>query len=65
MAGFVGDTSKWSPSVGKSPAPTTVLAGERAVSLEDKLKKRKRYQTAMSGGDYGELNLGQTGLLGV
>lgn len=48
----------------QSPVPTTVLAGERAQSLTDKLKKRKRYRTAMTG-DYGDLSLGKAGMLGV
>lgn len=47
-----------------SPMAKTVLAGERAQSVADQLKKRKRYKTAMGGG-YGGLTLGKPGLLGI
>lgn len=54
---------KISTAMGRDPAAKTVLAGERAESIADKLKKRKRYKTVMGG--YGDLSLGKAGLLGV
>lgn len=46
-------------------APTTVLGSQHAKSFADRLKrKRRRYRTVMSGGG-GDLNLSQSGLLGV
>lgn len=45
-----------------SPAPRTIMAGERA-ERDEKLRKKRKRATVMGG--YGKLTLGKPGLLGV